>query len=366
MAETGYVTADDLVAKRARAFRATVIKLTTFVVVMVLVMTALVMVFSRYQSGSTTSYTALFTSASAMKAGSDVQIAGVDVGVVDEVHLNRDNVAEVSFTVRNEYRLPKSVRALIRYENLTGDRYMELAAGLGPPGEYLDGGAQIPLAQTEPALDLDNLLGGFKPLFRTLSGDQVNELSQALIAVFQGQGPALQQLLSATDSFTNTLADRDRLISSVIDNLNKTLGILEADHDGLDQSVDRLQLLVSGLSGDRDVIGRFLTQSASASNTMADLLQTTRPDIKGSLASLGATSDQALQAEPFIRNLLSELPGDFKTLSNLGSYGAWLQIYFCRIRLQLPGPGDTQYYFTAIDAMGDKTKAGGRCDGSTP
>lgn len=347
--------------KRARAFRATVIKLSVFVVVMVLVMTGLFMVFSRYQSGSTDKYTAIFTSASAMKSGSDVQIAGVDVGVVEKIHLTRDNVAEVKFTVNDDYRLPKSVQALIRYENLTGDRYLELRPGNGAPGEYLDAGAQIPVDQTEPALDLDNLLGGFKPLFRTMSGEQVNELSAALIAVFQGQGPAMQQLLAATDSFTNTLADRDKLIGSVIDNLNKTLGILQSDHKGLDESVDRLQQLISGLSGDRDVIGDFITQSAAASTGMADLLQVTRPDIKGTLASLGQTSEQALEAEPFIRELLGNLPGDFETLSNLGSYGAWLQIYFCRIRLLLPGPGDSQYFFTAIDAMGDKTKAGGRC-----
>ncbi len=347
--------------KRARAFRATVIKLTTFVVVMVLVMAGLVMVFSRYQPGSTDSYTALFTSASQIKPGSDVQIAGVDVGVVNKIQVTRGNDAKVSFSVNSDYKLPTTVRALIRYQNLTGDRYLELQPGTAAPGEYLKSGAQIPIDQTEPALDLDNLLGGFKPLFRTLNGEQVNQLSAALIAVFQGQGPALQQLLAATDSFTNTLADRDKLIGSVIDNLNTTLGILEADHRGLDQSVDRLQQLITGLSGDRDVIGNFLSQAADASTDMGDLLAVTRPDIKGSLTSLGQISDNALAAEPFLRNLLAKLPGDFKTLSNLGSYGAWLQIYFCRIRLLLPGPGDTQYFFTAIDAMGDKTKDGGRC-----
>lgn len=354
-------TADRTIDKRARAFRATVIKLSTFVVVMLLVMTGLVLVFSRYQPGSTDRYSAIFTSASAMKPGSDVQIAGVTVGTVNGIGLTRDNTAEVDFTVNSDFRLPSSVRALIRYQNLTGDRYLELAPGNGEPGKYLTAGSQIPVKQTEPALDLDSLLGGFKPLFRTMSGEQVNELSTALVAVFQGQGPALEQLLAATDSFTNTLADRDKLIGSVIDNLNQTLGILQADHRGLDESVDRLQQLISGLSGDRDVIGQFLTRTATASNDMADLLQVTRPDIKSALTSLGQTSEEALKAEPFIRNLLAELPGDFKTLSNLGSYGAWLQIYFCRIRLLLPGPGDSQYFFTAIDAMGDKTKAGGRC-----
>ena len=65
-------------AKRARAFRATIIKLGSFVVVMVLVFVALVVVFSKYRSGSTREYTAVFTSASALKSGSSVEIAGVE------------------------------------------------------------------------------------------------------------------------------------------------------------------------------------------------------------------------------------------------------------------------------------------------
>jgi len=347
--------------KRARAFRATIIKLASFIVVMLLVMAGLVLVFSKYQPGGTESYKALFTSASAMKSGSRVKIAGVDVGTVNKVHLTRDNTAEVKFDVNEDFRLPTSVRALVRYENLTGDRYLELQPGGGDLEKYLSPGATIPITQTEPALDLDNLLGGFKPLFKTMSADDVNELSTALIAVFQGQGEGLNQLLASTASFTDQLADRDALIGSVIDNLNQTLTTLESDHQGLDQSVDRLQQLVTGLAEDKGVIGNAVTQTAEVTNSLAGLLGNTRPDLKQTITALGQTSAEALKSRDFLDQLLTELPGSFKTLSNLGSYGSWLQIYFCRIRLLLPGPGDSQYFFTSIDAMGDKTKAGGRC-----
>ena len=349
------------VEKRERAYRATIIKLATFIVVMLVVMTGLFMVFSRYMPGDTDRYSAIFTSASQMKNGSRVQIAGVNVGTVTKIRLTRDNLAEVDFNVKDDFTLPRSVRALIRYENLTGDRYLALEPGDGPRKAILEPGSQIPVTQTEPALDLDNLLGGFKPLLRTLDADDVNDLTAALIAVFQGQSGAMETLLQHTDEFTNQLADRDQLIGSVIDNLNTTLGTLQEGHQGLDESVDRLQQLISGLAPDRGIIGESITQSAGATTRLADLLDATRPDIKETLTALGQTSDTALESEDFLRTLLGNLPGDFKTLSNLGSYGAWLQIYFCRIRLILPGPGESQYYFTAIDVMGDTTKAGGRC-----
>ncbi|GAC68074.1 MCE family protein [Gordonia soli] len=346
---------------RARAFRATLIKLAAFTVVMILVFVALVVVFSRYRSGSTNDYTAVFTSASAMKSGSKVKIAGVEVGSVSGVSLNRANEAEVDFDVDEKYPLPKSVRALIRYENLTGDRYLELQQGSGGAGQILDDGARIPIAQTEPALDLDKLLGGFKPLFRTLNPKEVNELSSSLIAVFQGQGQGLRQLLSSTSEFTNSLADRDQLIGQVIDNLNTTLGTLQKDQQGFDTSLDLLQQLVSGLSAQRATIGSALTETAQLTNGLSSLLATTRPDIQSTLTNTGKVSEEVLKAGPYVSSLIKRLPDDFKKLSNLGSYGAWLQIWLCKVRLIFTGPGNQQILWTNIDATGDKTNPAGRC-----
>ncbi|AZG47922.1 MCE family protein [Gordonia insulae] len=346
---------------RARAFRATLIKLGAFTIVMVLVFVALVVVFSRYRSGKTEEYSALFTSASAIKSGSKVKIAGVEVGSVTGVSLTRDNEAKIGFDVDEKFPLPGSVRALVRYENLTGDRYLELQRGTGDPSETLAPGGQIPITQTEPALDLDKLLGGFKPLFRTLNPAEVNELSSSLIAVFQGQGGELNNLLSNTSQFTNALADRDQLIDDVINNLNQTLTTLDGDRAGFDQSVDLLQQLVSGLAAQRGTIGNALTQTSKLTNGLSDLLVSTRPDIEATTANLGQTSEEFLKGGDYVSALIKRLPGDFKALSNLGSYGAWLQLWLCKVRIVFTGPGDKQIMWSNINAAGDTTGPGGRC-----
>ena len=101
-------------------------------------------------------------------------------------------------------------------------------------------GRTIPLAQTQPALDLDALIGGFRPLFRALNPDQINALSGQFIAAFQGQGPTISSFLSQTASLTNTLADRDQLIGQVILNLNTVLGSLGDQSDQFGKAVDSL------------------------------------------------------------------------------------------------------------------------------
>lgn len=347
---------------RARAFRATLIKLGIFAITMVLVFVALVVVFSRYRPGSSSDYSAMFTSASSMKSGAKVKIAGVEVGAVSGIDLTQSSEAKVDFTLDKKYPLPQSVRALIRYENLTGDRYLELQRGPGDVNAVIAPGGQIPITQTEPALDLDKLLGGFKPLFRTLNPTEVNQLSESLIQVFQGQGPALTQLLTSTSQFTNSLADRDQLIGEVIENLNTTLGTLDADQKGFSTDLDRLHTLVAGLAADRSTIGQSLSSTSAVTNSLADLLTDTRPQLKSLVTNTGLLADEMNKGEGYVRQLLPRLPNDFKMLSNLGSYGAWLQIWLCRQRILLTGPGNTQIVITTLNDMGNTTRAGGRCD----
>ena len=61
--------------------------------------------------------------------------------------------------------LTTGTKAAVRYLNLVGDRYLELVDGPGST-RILPAGAQIPVDRTAPALDLDLLLGGLKPVIQ--------------------------------------------------------------------------------------------------------------------------------------------------------------------------------------------------------
>jgi phospholipid/cholesterol/gamma-HCH transport system substrate-binding protein len=163
------------------------ISVTIFTVVMLLVAAGLVVVFGQFRFASTNTYHANFTDASRLKAGEDVRIAGVQVGSVKSVKLKNDNTVDVKFTLNDRYQLYSSSRAVIRYQNLVGDRYMEITSG---PGELrkLPAGGTVVLANTQPALDLDALLGGLRPVVKGLDGKKVNEITAAMIEALQGQG----------------------------------------------------------------------------------------------------------------------------------------------------------------------------------
>ena len=165
--------------------RRVVLKVSIFTVVMLLVAAGLVVVFGQFRFASTNSYHAMFENASRLKGGNDVRIAGIPVGSVKDVALQPDNTVDVTFSIDKRYQMYTSTKAVIRYQNLVGDRYLEIASGPGELRKIPPGGT---IQNTEPALDLDALLGGLRPVLKGLNGDKINEVSNAIIELLQGQG----------------------------------------------------------------------------------------------------------------------------------------------------------------------------------
>ena len=127
--------------------------------------------------------------------------------------LQPDNKVVVEFDADRDIVLTTGTRAAVRYLNLVGDRYLELVDGPGST-QILPAGSQIPVDRTAPALDLDLLLGGLKPVIQGLNPQDVNALTVALLQIFQGQGGTLQSLFTKTSSFSNALADNNQVIAA--------------------------------------------------------------------------------------------------------------------------------------------------------
>jgi phospholipid/cholesterol/gamma-HCH transport system substrate-binding protein len=214
----------------------TAIKLGAFALVLLLFTAIIIVVFGQMRFDRTTGYTALFSNASGLRAGQFVRASGVEVGKVSKVELqDGGRVAEVHFSVERDLQLFQGTTASIRYLNLIGDRYMELKRG--DNDQRLPAGSTIPMERTEPALDLDALVGGFRPLFRALDPDKINNIAQSIITIFQGQGGTINDILDQTGQLTSALADRDQAIGEVIRNLNTVLDTTVKHQKQFDETV---------------------------------------------------------------------------------------------------------------------------------
>ncbi|HKR48485.1 MAG TPA: MlaD family protein, partial [Pseudonocardiaceae bacterium] len=154
-------------------------RLTAFSVVCALGTLALMMVFAQLRFQDEKVYRAEFADVTGLAEGNFVRIAGVEVGKVKKIAVEDNSFVSVEFSADDSVVLTEGTRAVIRWADLIGGRYLALEEGTGDL-KPLKPGQSIPTARTRPALDLDALIGGFRPLFRALDPDQVNALSGQL------------------------------------------------------------------------------------------------------------------------------------------------------------------------------------------
>jgi phospholipid/cholesterol/gamma-HCH transport system substrate-binding protein len=329
---------------------ATAIKLGVFLAVTGLAVVYLGVLLSDTRvEGQQTKVTALFEDVSYLRVGDPVRVAGVRVGQVGGIQLRPDATVSVTMDVYGTPALTDGTQAAIKYKNLNGDRYVELADGQGT-GRPLAAGESIPMTHTRPALDMDALVGGFQPLFKALSSDQVNQLSGSLIQVLQGESGALSSFLASVSSVTSSLADRDQLIGSVIGNLNSTLRTFDQHDAQVSDLIVQARDLVTGLNSDRGALTGALTHVNDLTATAAQLLPVLRPDLNADIRDLGQVSKTLDANQADVNNTLRALPQAYKDISRIGVYGNFFNAYLCSVRVRLTGPTGDPVYTPWIDS----------------
>ncbi|MEB3980777.1 virulence factor Mce family protein [Mycobacterium sp. 663a-19] len=325
-----------------------------FLTVCLLVTFALLTIYGQFRFGEGKVYSAEFANVSGLKKGNMVRIAGVEIGKIQGIWVNSDATVRVEFSADDTVVLTEGTRAVIRYDNPFGGRYLALTEGAGGV-KTLQPGQTIPLSHTEPALDLDALIGGFRPLFRALNPEQVNALSGQLIQAFQGQGPTISSFLDQAAAVTNTLADRDLLIGQVIDNLNVVLGSLGGQSDQLDKAVTSLSELIHRLAERKTDVSNAVAYTNAAAGSIADLLSQAREPFKKVVDQTDRAAGIAVADRDYLDNLLNTLPDKYRAMSRQGIYGDYFSFYLCEIVLKVNGKGGQPVY---VKVAGQST---GRC-----
>ena len=101
--------------------------------------------------------TADFPSVGGLKAGSSVEIAGVEGGRVNAIVLDKDFQARVVMTIRPDVKLQDDSIASIKTKGLIGERYIRISPGgsdkvIAPNGR---------IREVEPPVDFEELLSKY-------------------------------------------------------------------------------------------------------------------------------------------------------------------------------------------------------------
>ncbi|MBF6463615.1 MCE family protein [Nocardia beijingensis] len=290
----------------------------------------------RSVDGDTHRYSAIFSDVLGLRVGDDVRMAGVRVGRVDEIDFTDGYRARVDFRIDERQHLTTTTKALVRYQNLIGQRYIALAPGKAA-GAVVEAGSQIPLERTEPSFDVSALLSGFEPLFGVLQPDQINSLSETLIQALQGNQVSLRSLIVQASELAGTFGQRDEILGEVLGNLSSVVSGLAHRSGELETLITQARALVEALYSQGESLKHSVDRVADTTDSLTRLIMQVKPGLAG--AQHDATTGVALLLlnGASLDRAAVELPAVLNGVARFTSNGAYGNAYLCSLDVSLWG-----------------------------
>jgi phospholipid/cholesterol/gamma-HCH transport system substrate-binding protein len=237
-------------------------------------------------------YQVVFKNVSGLKKGSEVHLAGVTVGSVDDITIDPHGNTIVTFEVVDEYRdrIRADSKASIGYQGLLGDKSLDLTPGSRSKPEIAAGGT---VKSVEP-WDITEML--------TKAAPDIENLKKAIA-----------NLATITTNMTDPDGHFNRslkFLGEITDKVNKgqgTLGMLVNDpelYQKADQALGGAGTFVQGLNTGKGVLPALVHDQA-----LRDDLKKMVKETEEILANLRQTTDSVKKAAALLPDLVTSGQG---------------------------------------------------------
>ncbi|MGX1810952.1 MlaD family protein [Nocardia sp. NPDC055321] len=288
----------------------------------------------RSVAGDTENYSAVFSDVLGLRVGDDIRMAGVRVGRVDKIDFTDGYRARVDFRIQSDQHPTTTTKALVRYQNLIGQRYVALMPG-DKPGTPMEPGDQIPIEQTEPSFDVSSLLSGFEPLFTVLQPDQVNSLSETLVQALQGNNVSLSALITQAAELAGTFGQRDQILGDVLTNLSSVMAGLANRSGELETLITQTRSLMQGLYAQGDALKGSVDQIATATDSLVHIVTMVKPGLVRAQNDATDGVSLLLLNGAALDEAAIQLPEMLNSIARFSNYGAYGNAYLCRLDVSL-------------------------------
>ncbi|HPI91607.1 MAG TPA: MlaD family protein [Deltaproteobacteria bacterium] len=205
-----------------------------------------------FSKKSTYPITMVFSTVEGLKISSPLELAGVEVGKVTGISLNKDYTAVVSAALNEDIRLPIDSTASIGTKGVLGDKIIILSPGVSS-GSIEPGGN---LARTKVPPSLDTLLTQVGELAQNLT-----ELSAALNASFGDEEALHDIVLNLRDLSVNTstlVADNKEDITAIISNMRMITEEFTFISENLTTTSRNIDEITSTISSGQGSLGKLV------------------------------------------------------------------------------------------------------------
>jgi virulence factor Mce-like protein len=191
-----------------------------------------------------------FTSVLNLPGRAKVDFGGVRVGVLDRVELV-GNTAIAYVEISRSIKLPQNTRAELRQATVLGDIFIALMPPDNPAPTSLRAGDTIPLRNTVPADNVEDILRGVSSL---VTGGTLNTLQETMV--------------NLNNAFPKDPAEQERIRRKLV-TLLRDLAANQGDIDGILSSVENVTRTVINNTA---VLDRLMTDGPVPLQAMSGVL----------------------------------------------------------------------------------------------
>jgi phospholipid/cholesterol/gamma-HCH transport system substrate-binding protein len=271
---------------------------------------------------------AAFTDATGLVKGDEVRLAGVRIGKVGGLEVDRGK-ALVALRIDERHRVPKDSTFELRWKNLLGQRFIEIVppSGAQPGGPAVAEKARIPTHQTREAADLSTLLNNTQPILARLDTASLNRVMATYASALHGREATLNQSIDDAAALLDTLASRADVMGQAVTDFATLLdGIAQHDAE-VRRLLDSLGATSEVLSAKADQLGQAAGKAGDFTSTLSRILAANGTDIDRSLDLTKQLTEAAVRNKGSLERAFQTLPWTTAAMLRMTSNGDWIQSY---------------------------------------
>ena len=342
------------------------IKVGLFVLAGIIILTYMSVKVGKFDFGRKKGYKifAYFDNASGLNIDVPVEIAGIEVGRVEDIGLERRK-AKITMRIAPDTSIPSDSKAFIRTKGVLGDKFIQIIPGK-PESPPIKDGERI--VDTYTPTDIDQLINTIGEVAL-----DIRKVSRSLGNVLGGKEgedkmrQILDNITTSTASLNRIIEDNEKRISSLLINFSEfskdIKDVSHANKEYINRIVIDIKETTTQLKEAVEAFSMIAKKIERGEGTLGRLIHdtTTIEDLNETLASLKRVSEKIDAGKGTIGKLIN----DEKMAEDLGETVTEIRDYFARMdafRFDIDFHGeyltrnnDTKYYLNLkIQPKADK------------
>ena len=268
-------------------------------------------------------YHAHFSEAGGLDVNDEVRVAGVRVGKVEEITLDRGKVL-VGLRVDDGVELGDRTGASIRVKTLLGAMYVALEpAGSG----QLDPETTIPLERTSAPYDVVEAFSDLASTEQQIDTERLGTALDTLADLTRDTPDEVRASLTGLSRLSRNVAKRDEQLNTLLTNAEKVSNVLADRNRNLELLFRDGQVLLEAVYARRDAIHDLLTASVTLSRELTTLVRESREDLRPALEQLDRVVDLLNARQEQLDESLRLMAPFYRVFANTLGTGPWFDTY---------------------------------------